>query len=95
MARPIELGNGFVKCAHGIMPVPAPATAEIVKNIPTTMGAVNSEATTPTGAAILKTIVNEFTPSPSITINKTAYGIGHRDAEIPNLLRVYLADTGE
>lgn len=95
MSRPIELGGGFVKCAHGVMPVPAPATAEIVQNIPTTLGAVNSEATTPTGAAILKTLVSEFTTSPQLTLLKTAYGIGHRDTEIPNVLRVYLAETND
>ena len=92
IARPVELGGGFVTCAHGVMPVPAPATAEIVKDIPTTLGAVSSEATTPTGAAILKTLVDEFRSDPEFTIRKTGYGIGHRDTEIPNVLRVYLAD---
>ena len=92
MARPIELGRGVVTCAHGFLPVPAPATAEIVKDIPTTFGSVNGEATTPTGAAILKTLVDEFISNPKFIIRKTAYGIGHRDSEIPNVLRVYLAD---
>jgi uncharacterized protein (TIGR00299 family) protein len=92
IARPVELGGGFVTCAHGVMPVPAPATAEIVKDIPTTRGAVNSEATTPTGAAILKTLVDEFRSDPECIIRKTGYGIGHRDTDIPNVLRVYLAD---
>lgn len=92
VSRPIELGGGFVTCAHGVMPVPAPATAEIVKDIPTTLGAVMSEATTPTGAAIVKTLVDEFRSKPELTIRKTGYGIGHRDTEIPNVLRVYLAD---
>ena len=53
MSSPIQLGGGIVKCAHGIMPVPAPATAEIVMNVPVRTGLVNHEATTPTGAAIL------------------------------------------
>lgn len=93
MSCPIELGSGFVSCAHGLMPVPAPATAEIVKDLPCTIGAVDHEATTPTGAAILKTLVNEFISTPQLTIRKTAYGIGHRDCQLPNVLRVYLADS--
>lgn len=95
MSRPIELGSGFVCCAHGVMPVPAPATAEIIKDLPCTIGAVNHEATTPTGAAILKTLVDEFISTPQLTIRKTAYGIGHRDCQLPNVLRVYLADSCE
>lgn len=93
MASSIQLGGGTVKCAHGIMPVPAPATAEIVKNIPVKTGLVNHEATTPTGAAILVATVNEFTDSISFPIQKTAYGIGQRDHEVPNVLRVYLLET--
>lgn len=85
----IELGGGFVQCAHGKFPVPAPATAEILKGLPIKMGTVQVETTTPTGAAILATLVDEFTDSPSITINKIAYGLGHRNLSIPNVLRVY------
>jgi len=90
MSSPIQLGGGTVKCAHGIMPVPAPATAEIVKNIPVKTGLVNHEATTPTGAAILVATVNEFTDQITLPIVKTAYGIGNRDSEVPNVLRVHL-----
>ncbi len=93
MASSIQLGGGTVKCAHGIMPVPAPATAEIVKNIPVKTGLVNHEATTPTGAAILVATVDEFTDSISFPIQKTAYGVGQRDHEVPNVLRVYLLET--
>ena len=93
LSRPVELGSGLISCAHGVMPVPAPATAEIVKDLPCTIGAVNHEAKTPTGAAILKTFVDEFTSTPHFIIRKTAYGIGHRDGQIPNVLRVYLADA--
>ena len=93
LSRPIELGSGFVRCAHGRMPVPAPATAEIVKDIPTTLGAVTSEATTPTGAAILKSLVDEFRTGVELTIRRSGYGLGHRDAELPNVLRVFLADS--
>lgn len=88
----IELGGGFVNCAHGVMPVPAPATSEILTGCPTTRGAVQKETTTPTGAAILATLTNNFSDSPKMTVGKTAYGIGHRDTDIPNVLRVQLAE---
>lgn len=91
----IELGGGFVSCAHGLMPVPAPATLEILKGMPTRRGAVQKETTTPTGAAILAELVTRFDSSPALTVEKTAYGIGHRDTEIPNVLRVSLASSEE
>jgi pyridinium-3,5-bisthiocarboxylic acid mononucleotide nickel chelatase len=91
----VELGGGFVKCEHGTFPVPAPATVEILKNIPVKLGTVQVETTTPTGAAILATLVDEFTDTPSFKINQTAYGIGHRNMEIPNVLRVHLGETSE
>jgi uncharacterized protein (TIGR00299 family) protein len=85
----IELGGGMVQCAHGLYPVPAPATSEIVKNIPVRKGTVNYEATTPTGAAILAACVNEFTDKADFKIIRIGYGIGSKDAVIPNVLRVY------
>lgn len=90
-ASPVELGAGFVRCAHGLIPVPAPATVEILQGVPTTRGAVNHEATTPTGAAILASLADQFTATPALISEKTAYGIGHRDVAIPNVLRVQLA----
>jgi len=90
-SSPVQLGGGMVKCAHGLMPVPAPATAEILKKIPVKSGLVNYEATTPTGAAILAATVDRFTGHMELSIQKTGYGIGQRDGEIPNVLRVYLA----
>jgi hypothetical protein len=95
MSSSIQLGGGTVKCAHGIMPVPAPATALIVQNTPVKSGLVNHEATTPTGAAILVAMVDEFTDNIDFQITKTAYGIGNRDSEVPNVLRVFLAETAE
>lgn len=92
IASPVQVGGGFVKCAHGIMPVPAPATVEILKNIPMNTGIVQFETTTPTGAAILASNVKEFTSKIDFSIKKIAYGIGHRDLEIPNVLRVYLGE---
>jgi pyridinium-3,5-bisthiocarboxylic acid mononucleotide nickel chelatase len=96
MSSPIQLGGGMVKCAHGIMPVPAPATALIVQNVPVKTGLVQHEATTPTGAAILVATVDEFTDQIDFKIQKTAYGIGQRDvSEVPNVLRVYLSESEE
>lgn len=94
-ASPVELGGGFVKCAHGIMPVPAPATARIIEGIPVTTGAVPFEMTTPTGAAIIRYYASAFEKKQSFTIRKSGTGVGHRDTEIPNLLRVFLAESAE
>ncbi|MFO7935494.1 MAG: nickel pincer cofactor biosynthesis protein LarC [Bacteroidales bacterium] len=91
-ASPVQLGGGFAKCAHGMMPVPAPATAEILKGIPVRSGLVEYEATTPTGAAILAATVSRFTTELDFRIKRTGYGIGQRDGAIPNVLRVYLGE---
>ena len=96
MSAPIQLGGGMVKCAHGLMPVPAPATALIVQNVPVKTGLVQHEATTPTGAAILVATVDKFTEQIDFQILKTGYGIGHRDiSEVPNVLRVYLSEKND
>lgn len=92
MSSSIELGGGFVKCAHGLIPVPAPATVEILKGIPVKLGAVPFETTTPTGAAILAANVCEFKDENNFIVNKIGYGIGNRDTEIPNVLRVMLVE---
>ena len=94
-ASPLELGGGFVRCAHGMMPVPAPATVEILHGIPTTRGGVEHEATTPTGAAIIAALADAFTAAPAMTTLSTGYGIGHRRTERPNMLRVHLAEVDE
>ena len=99
-ASPLELGSGFVRCAHGMMPVPAPATAEILHGLPTSRGGVEHEATTPTGAAIVATLASAITAAPVMTTLKTGYGIGHRQSqrpnvERPNMLRVELAEVDE
>jgi pyridinium-3,5-bisthiocarboxylic acid mononucleotide nickel chelatase len=92
LASPVQLGGGFVKCAHGTMPVPAPATAEIVADMPVKTGLVEYEATTPTGAAILAATVDKYCSAMELVLKKTGYGIGQRDGAIPNVLRVYLAE---
>jgi uncharacterized protein (TIGR00299 family) protein len=92
----VELGDGFVNCDHGKLPVPAPATAEIIKGIPVRTGGVDFEATTPTGAAILSVLGTEFGSVSHVKIEKTGYGVGHKDhPAIPNLLRVHLGETSE
>lgn len=93
MSSTVELGGGFVDCAHGKFPVPAPATVEIMKGIPVKTGAVPFETTTPTGATIIANNVQEFSDKPVLTILKTGYGIGHRDTDIPNVLRLLIADA--
>lgn len=92
----VELGSGFVKCEHGTLPVPAPATAEILKGIPVSTGSIGFEATTPTGAAIVATLGQNYGPVKNMIIEKTGYGVGQKDdPDVPNLLRVFLGETGE
>jgi uncharacterized protein (TIGR00299 family) protein len=88
----IELGGGMVKCAHGLLPVPAPATLILVRGLPVTSGGFNKEMTTPTGAAILAASVDEFTTRGNFREIKTGYGIGTRKMERPNLLRISLRE---
>lgn len=95
MASPVEVGSGFITCAHGTLPVPAPATVEILKGIPIKSGIVPFEMTTPTGAAILASAVSEFTDRIRFRLLEVGYGIGGRDTEIPNVLRVLLGETDE
>jgi uncharacterized protein (TIGR00299 family) protein len=89
----LELGGGFVKCAHGNLPVPAPATSEIVIGIPVSTGGVDFEATTPTGAAILKTLGDSFGKQNKLTVTSTGYGIGHKiNEQRPNILRLFIGE---
>lgn len=89
-ANSIPVGSGFVKCDHGIMPVPAPATAEILKGVPIKLNTVKGECTTPTGAAILKTLCDEFVDTLEFEVKQIGYGIGQKEFEIPNMLRTIL-----
>lgn len=95
LSSPVELGGGFIDCAHGRIPVPAPATIEILKNVPTKIGLVDLETTTPTGAAILKNTVNRFTKELDFIVEKIGYGLGTKDFEVPNVLRVYLGELND
>lgn len=91
----VELGGGFVRCAHGTLPVPVPAVVELLKGLPVKTGRVAEETTTPTGAAILVANVDKFTDQQEFKIEKVGYGVGKRELEIPNLLRVYLGTLTE
>ena len=91
-ASPVHVGSGHVHCAHGILPVPAPATATILEGIPIYGGHINGELCTPTGAAILKHFVNEFGEMPLLSINKTGYGMGKKDFEAANCVRAILGE---
>lgn len=93
LCSPVELGGGIAHCAHGVLPVPAPATLELLRGAPVKLGAVPFEATTPTGAALLATFVDEFVTRPELVIDRIGYGIGHRDGPIPNVLRVCLGEA--
>jgi len=88
LSSPLHLGSGFVKCAHGTLPVPAPATMELLSDIPVYSTGIKSELVTPTGAAIIKVLCDDFVSLPALTIEKSGYGLGKRELEIPNLLRV-------
>lgn len=90
ISSPIHVGTGFVKCAHGKIPVPAPATLEILKGIPIYSMGIRSELVTPTGAAIIKTLASKFVDRPEMTTENIGYGIATKDLEIANLLRVSL-----
>lgn len=89
-ATAVPLGSGFIKCAHGVIPAAAPATVEILKNTPVKLNHVEGECTTPTGAAIIKTICDKFINEFNFNAKKIAYGVGHKKFEKPNLLRVAL-----
>jgi uncharacterized protein (TIGR00299 family) protein len=96
MASSIELGGGFARCSHGNFPVPAPATVEILKGIPVRKGSAMFETTTPTGAAIISTLAEEFRDQASLQIGRIGYGIGHKESdELPNVLRVFLGERTE
>jgi uncharacterized protein (TIGR00299 family) protein len=92
VSSPVELGSGFARCAHGSLPVPAPATLELLAGVPTRRGAVPFEATTPTGAALLVTAADRFDEAPALVPLRVGHGIGARDGPLPNLLRLILAD---
>ena len=93
-ASPVHVGSGHVYCAHGILPVPAPATAEILKGIPIYGGQIQGELCTPTGAALLKQFVVEFGDMPVMVPQAVGYGMGKKDFAMANCVRAVLGETG-
>lgn len=93
IASPIHVGSGQVKCAHGILPVPAPATAYILKDIPIYSGSIQGELCTPTGAALLKHFVTRFDQMPLMTPASTGYGMGTKDFPAANCVRAILGES--
>jgi hypothetical protein len=92
ISSPIQVGSGIINCSHGTLPVPAPATAEILQGIPIKTGLVPFEATTPTGAAIIAATATSFTEKIAFTPQKIGYGLGSKDSAIPNVLRLFLGE---
>lgn len=93
-SRSVVTGFGTVKCAHGVMPVPAPGTAALLKGMPVEPGVIKAEMTTPTGAAILAATVQAWAEAPAMTVRAVGHGAGMRDfLDVPNLLRVFVGDA--
>ena len=92
-ASPVHTGSGQVRCAHGILPVPAPATALILEGIPTYGGRIQGELCTPTGAALLKHFVTRFGERPVMRVQAIGYGMGKKDFEQANCVRAFLGET--
>jgi uncharacterized protein (TIGR00299 family) protein len=96
VASPLPMGRGFVECMHGTIPLPAPATLELLAGVPVYPVDVEGELVTPTGAALLKTLADGFGPMPTMTVRTSGYGSGKkRFGNRPNLLRVILGDSVE
>ena len=93
VSSPIHVGSGTVRCAHGILPVPAPATAYLLKDIPIYGGEIKCELCTPTGAALLKHFVKRFGPMPEMRVSSIGYGMGVKDLPVANCVRAMLGET--
>ena len=94
VASPLNVGGGTIQCAHGILPVPAPATVELLKGAPVYSSGVQAELVTPTGAAIVKTLASRFAPFPAMNIERSGYGAGTREfPELPNVLRLTVGEA--
>lgn len=95
ICSPVNLGSGFVRCAHGIVPVPAPATTILIEGMKVYSSEIRGELTTPTGAAILGHFCEEYIPMPAMNITSNGIGVGNKDFELPNVLRVFTGETTE
>ena len=95
VVSPIHVGSGHVHCAHGILPVPAPATAFILKGVPIYGGKVRGELTTPTGAALLRHFADEFGDMPPMSVSAIGYGMGYKSFEQANCVRAMLGENAQ
>ena len=95
VASAVHVGSGQVRCAHGILPVPAPATAYLLREIPMYGGSIQGELCTPTGAALLKHFVHTFGDMPVMQVQSIGYGMGKRDFARANCVRVMLGESAE
>ena len=95
LASPVHVGSGTVRCAHGVMPVPAPATANLLSGVPIYGGAVRGELCTPTGAALLTHFAQSFCPMPVMAAQSVGVGIGTKQFEQANCVRAFLGETAE
>lgn len=95
LASPIHVGSGHVRCAHGILPVPAPATAYILRGVPIYGGSIRGELCTPTGAALLRHFVTTFGEMPVMNVQSIGYGIGSKEFEAANCVRAMLGETAD
>ena len=93
IASPVNVGFGEVRCAHGILPVPAPATAWILRDVPVHAGHIRGEMCTPTGAALLKCFVQDFIPLPQMKVHQIGIGCGKKDFDQANIVRAMLGET--
>ena len=94
ICSPVHVGSGSVRCRHGIMPIPAPATANILTGVPIYGGSIKGELCTPTGAALLKYFSSGFGDMPVMSVERTGYGLGKKDFEAANCVRAMLGETG-
>ena len=92
LCSPIHVGSGMVKCAHGILPVPAPATAHILRGVPTYGGQIKGELCTPTGAALLKHFADDFCDRPVMATDCIGYGMGKKDFPVANCVRAFIGE---
>lgn len=95
IASPVHTGKGHVKCMHGILPIPAPATEFILRGIPSFAGDIEGEFCTPTGAAIIRHFADRFAYMPLMTFDRVGYGMGKNDFPMANFMRAFLGDTKE
>ena len=94
LSSPVNVGSGQVRCAHGILPVPAPATVNILRDVPIYSNNIQGELCTPTGAAILKYFVKSFGSMPVMAISEVGYGMGKKDFSSVNCVRTFIGRTG-